>query len=370
MRTKQQYRKIIENVQKDLNDFLYSTDERYINNLVEQRGRTLSEATSLAAWDWTHGIGLYGSYKLFEITKNEKYLDFIENWFLNRIELGLPEKNVNTVAPLLTLAFLYEHRPKKEYLQIMQDWAQWIMLDMPRTQEGGIQHTHAELVNNQELWDDTLMMTVLFLTKASKLFNRKDYLDEAIYQLMIHTKYLLDVKTGLWYHGWTFLERNNFAGALWGRGNCWLTVFIPEFIEIAQPDNAVKRYAIELLACQAKALKEHQADNGLWHTIINNPKSYLEASCTAGFCFGILKGIRMGYLSKDEFENCGLKALEAIQNNITDNGELLNVSYGTNVGRTIQHYLDIPLQKMHYGQSLAMLAMIEGYTQNLYEKEG
>jgi unsaturated rhamnogalacturonyl hydrolase len=49
-----------------------------------------------------------------------------------------------------------------------------------------------------------------------------------------------------------------------------------------------------------------------------------------------------------------MRALDAILGNINGNGELANVSYGTNVGRTLQHYRDIPLVKMHYGQSLAL----------------
>ena len=88
------------------------------------------------------------------------------------------------------------------------------MHDMKRTKEEGLQHCHAELENNQELWDDTLLMTVLFLAKAGKVFGRQDYTEEAIYQFLIHVKYLTNTKTGLWYHGWTFEERNNFAGAL------------------------------------------------------------------------------------------------------------------------------------------------------------
>ena len=36
------------------------------------------------------------------------------------------------------------------------------MYEMPRTSEGGIQHMTSDDVNEQEIWDDTLVMTVLF----------------------------------------------------------------------------------------------------------------------------------------------------------------------------------------------------------------
>ena len=56
----------------------------------------------------------------------------------------------------------------------MVELADWIMNEMPRTPEGGIQHKHAELENHGDLWDDTLFMTCLFLAKAGKVFSRQD----------------------------------------------------------------------------------------------------------------------------------------------------------------------------------------------------
>ncbi len=357
--TRNEYLKVFNAVCNNLYDFLYSIDQKYVDNLVINLGRTPQAAKSLGAWDWTHGIGLYGLWKIYSFTGDETYLDKIDSWFADRIEIGLPDKNVNTVCPLLTMAFLYEKRPKDGYKAIMDEWAEWIMHDMKRTEEGGIQHEHAELKNDQQLWDDTLIMTVMFLAKYGKLTGRKDYTDEAMYQFLLHTKYLCDTSTGLWFHGWSFAERNHFAGALWGRGNCWVTVFIPDFIDVMGLEGYEKRYALGFLEGQAKALVKYQSEEGLWHTLINDETSYLEASATAGFCYGLLKGIRLGYLDKS-FEECGHRALKAIVENINENGELARVSYGTNVGRTLQHYRDIPLVKMHYGQSLALLALIEG----------
>ena len=64
---------------------------------------------------------------------------------------------------------------------------------MPRTEENGIQHGHAELENKGHLWDDTLFMTVLFLAKAGVLLGREEYVREAEYQFLLHAKYLTDL---------------------------------------------------------------------------------------------------------------------------------------------------------------------------------
>ncbi len=360
-----EYLNLMGRVEDNLRGFLYAQDERYVRNLVDYRGKTEAQARSLACWDWTHGVGLYGLYKRYQFTGDTAILDYLEEWYHDRMTIGLPEKNVNTVCPLLTMAFLYQARPNKAYAAIMNEWAAWIMNEMPRTEEGGIQHTHSELENLQEIWDDTLLMTVLFLGKYGMLFNRQDCVDEAAYQFLLHMKYLTDTKTKLWYHGYTFLEGDHFAGALWGRGNGWVMVFIPDFLEIVQLPKPIERIALAALQGQAKALKKFQSDSGMWHTLIDDETSYLEASGTASFCYGILKGIRKGYLSSEEFLPCAQRALNAICANISAEGELMQVSYGTNVGRTLDHYRQIPLAKMHYGQSLAMLALLEGLENQL-----
>ena len=82
------------------------------------------------------------------------------------------------------------------------------------------------------MWDDTLMMSVLPLAKIGLLLDRPHYVEEAKRQFLVHIKYLFDRQTGLWFHGWTFDGRHNFAGALWARGNCWVTIAIPEIIEM------------------------------------------------------------------------------------------------------------------------------------------
>ena len=58
---------------------------------------------------------------------------------------------------------------------------------------GGFQHiTYAE-VNHNELWDDTLMMTVLPLAKIGLLLNRLEYVEEAKQQLLTHIQFLFDI---------------------------------------------------------------------------------------------------------------------------------------------------------------------------------
>ena len=92
------------------------------------------------------------------------------------------------------------------YLPYLDTWAEWLMAPdgLPKTEDGGFQHIVFNDVNPGELWDDTLMMSVLPLAKIGLLLNRPHYVEEAKRQFLIHIKYLFDKKTGLWFHGWDF----------------------------------------------------------------------------------------------------------------------------------------------------------------------
>lgn len=311
-------------------------------------------------WEWTHGIGLYGLFKHWEMTGDESALQIMQEWFRNRFAAGTPTKNVNTMSPMLTLAYLVERTGNRSYLPYLDVWAEWVMHDMPRTEENGLQHIVFNSENYQQLWDDTLMMSVLPLAKIGLLLNRPHYVEEAKRQFMLHVKYLADVKSGLWFHGWTFDGRHHFAEALWARGNSWVTIAIPEFIELLNlpADDGLRMFLIETLRAQIDALVKYQDQSGLWHTLIDDKDSYLEASAAAGFAYGILKAVRKRYIDK-KYEEAGLKAIAGVLKNISEDGELQNVSFGTPVFNKLQGYKDIPLTSMPYGQSMAILALME-----------
>ncbi|SFM01817.1 beta-galactosidase BglB [Pelosinus propionicus] len=338
------------NIKDETGEFLLKLDD---GRIIDTKG--------WGGWEWTHGIGLYGMYKYYELTQDEKALCIINEWFTARFAERSTTKNVNTVSPFLTLAYLYEDTKIKSYLPYLEQWLDWVMYEMPRTDENGLQHIVYNSENKQQIWDDTLMMCVLPLAKVGKLFNNLAYIEEAKKQFLLHIKYLADKKTGLWFHGWNFEGRHNFANALWARGNCWITIAIPEFLELLDlnEDDSIKEFLLDALKNQVEALAKCQDEHsGLWHTILDDDTSYLEASATAGFAYGILKAVRKRYIDK-KYEEIAIKAIQGILNNISEDGELQNVSFGTPVFNTIQEYKDIPLTSMPYGQSLAILCLSE-----------
>lgn len=337
---------------------LYEDDEIFLENM---KGRNLAgdDIRRYQHWEWTQGVGLYGLWRLFVNTQEEKYLDILVKYFDNQLEIGFPALNVNTMAPFLTMSYVGEFLNSERYLAPCRESAQWIMERFPRTEEGGFQHMTSDTLNDQELWDDTLFMTVLFLANMGRIEGKQAYIDEAQRQFLLHAKYLADERTGLWYHGWTFHGRHNFAGAFWGRGNCWVTIAIPEFLQMVECDPPVKKALTGILLKQIDSLRKHQNRSGMWHTLIDDPTSYVEASATCGFAYGILKAVHTGLIDKT-YEAVALKALDPILGYIGTDGVVRQVSYGTPMGRESKDfYKEIEIKPMPYGQALAMLFLIE-----------
>lgn len=354
-------RKVKEALKRLINSFekvLYDDDETFLHNM-QTKNLAGDNISRYRYWEWTQGVGLFGLWKIYEDTKEEEIYQMLVNYYDGQINSGLPAKNVNTTAPLLALSYLYEETKKKEYGIVCMEWAQWLMTGLPKTKEGGFQHLTSDTLNAQELWDDTLFMAVLFLARMGKLTANEAWMEEAKYQFLLHIKYLADKESGLWFHGWTFDGNHNFSEALWGRGNSWATVAIPELLSIIECDSSTRRFLIEALNRQIEALAKYQDASGMWHTLVDDETSYLEASATCGFGYGILRAVHMGIVD-EKYKDCSMKALNPILNCIGEDGVVKQVSYGTAMGReTKQFYKDIEIKSMPYGQALAILFLLE-----------
>lgn len=320
-------------------------------------------------WEWPQGVGIFGLYKYYAVSGDAEILDFLIRWFDARIEEGILERNVNTTAPMLTLTYLYEITKNEQYLELIESWCDWIMKDkkLIRTGDGCFQHMITGNPNDGEILIDTIFMSVLFLARAGVLLDRKEYIDEANYQIMLHIKYLLNKKEGLFYHGFSFNRNDNYGEVMWGRGNSWYTVAVMELIEMTEIDAGIRRYFLNVYENQVKALKKYSdTATGLWHTVIDDADSYIEISASAAFLCGIMHGVRNGVLDREEYDGLVRKALKSLFTYIDADGTVLNVSYGTPIGENKEFYKEIVCCPMTYGQALMIFALQEAmlYLQN------
>lgn len=161
------------------------------------------------------------------------------------------------------------------------------------------------------------------------------------------------------YHGWTFDRRHNFANAFWARGNAWFTAAAVELFDITRRENAAMRMIRAAWRDQVDALWKHQRVNGLFSTLIDVEETYCETSATAGIAYGVLKGLRLGWLAGKKYEAMAMAAAQAVLGQIGASGAVQGVSGGTSMGRDLRHYADIIVTPTAYGQGLTFLMLTE-----------
>nr|WP_210249657.1 glycoside hydrolase family 88 protein [Mesorhizobium albiziae] len=320
---------------------------------------TAGDYISFDSWEWPQGVGLYGLVRLWQAERTAATLDLLNDWYARHVEKGLPSLNINTTAPMLALSMIWRETKDPRWTPVLDGWANRLISQAPRTFGGAFQHDVSDKINKGELWDDTLFMAALFLASYGEGSGRRELVDEAERQFLLHAHYLADRETGLWFHGWTFDGWHNFARARWARGNAWITVGILDLADLATISPAVRIALNAMLESQIATLLKLQTPSGAWRTLLDDPSSYEETSATAGFGYGLLKASRLG-IGPAGCREAGLRALDFVLKNIGSDGTVANVSYGTRMGHDLQFYRDIPIQPTGYGQALAMLCLVEG----------
>lgn len=164
-------------------DAIYQKLELLFNEIITVRTddaalkklKVIASDLSIENWDWSQGVGIYGIWRLYQVTGEQRYLDYVLAWYQRRLAEGLPEKNINRMAPMLTLTTMGIAQDTREHEALIEEYAHWIEHELLRTQENGFTHCTSDHLNEEQLWVDTLFMSGLFYARASTYLNRPTY---------------------------------------------------------------------------------------------------------------------------------------------------------------------------------------------------
>jgi rhamnogalacturonyl hydrolase YesR len=164
----------------------------------------------------------------------------------------------------------------------------YVLNKAPRNKEGIIYH----FTNLPQIWSDILYMLPPFLAAAGKY-------QEAIKQIDGVWSCLWNTEKKLLAHMWD-CEKQAFARKeCWGVGNGWSAAGITRVIR-ALPDSM--RTEREKLRGYAKAIIDgclvHMRDDGLFHNIVDDPRSFVETNLAQMMAYSIYRGIEGGWIDK------------------------------------------------------------------------
>ncbi|WP_462405409.1 glycoside hydrolase family 88/105 protein [Gracilibacillus sp. Marseille-QA3620] len=301
-------------------------------------------------WDWPGGIALYGVGEAYKATGRQDYLDMLIHWVDEQLEDGLPKLSVNGASIGHTLLTIYESTGNEDYLKSVLEMANFLLEEAERFGDGVLQHTvnSTDYVFHAQAWVDTMMMAGLYLLRVGKATGNTDYYQDGLHQFHTHEILLQDNKTDLYYHGWDDETKNHMSGVFWARGNGWAALTMARALELIDVTHPSYMVIDGSLRDQLSSLARRQSEEGLWHTIVDDPGSYQEVSGSAAISSALLSRGKL-------YDRHVGKALSAILARIDDDGRVHDVSAGTAVMKDREGYRQVPYKRIQgWGQGLVL----------------
>ncbi len=182
---------------------------------------------------------------------------------------------------------------------------------------------------------DAVFMAGPILAATGALTGERKYFDAAAVHFASMRKFCLR-SDGLYRH-------SPLNEAAWGRGNGFPALGLALALSHWPMDHPERKTLLAEFQKHLAALKPHQdLKTGCWHQVIDHPESYDEYTCTCMIGFAMQRGIRRGWLSKEEYQPHVDRAWKAIQERTSVDGKLVNVCAGTGKQTSLKAYFDRP----------------------------
>lgn len=281
----------------------------------------------IANWHYEDGVLLKGLTYAYEIDKNEKYYDFIEDYLSHYIKedgdvprITKRPKSVDSLHNGKIILAAYKHTKRECYKRPIEIITEAIKTH-PRL-DNSKSFAHKVIYDNQ-VWLDGLFMLQPLYAELAEMNDMEVAWDDIAAQYENVVKYCYDEDKQLFYHAYDHKKKMFWADKktglskhFWGRAMGWLAMSTVDTLDYF-PANHPKRAAIlDCITKIAEGIIKYQSPEGVWYQILDladREGNYKESSCTAMFAYFLKKAIMKGYLSSD-YEPYAKKAIDGLFN--------------------------------------------------------
>lgn len=149
------------------------------------------------------GVFLSGVLKTWQLTGEQKYLDYAASWVRAVFDESGKVKqykraDLDDIQAGILLYTLYDATGDEFYRRCIESVAAQVQ-DIPRCQCGGFWHTCG---SSNQMWLDGLYMACPFIAEYARRFDRPEWTDLVVNEIRLMREHTRDAKTGLWYHAW------------------------------------------------------------------------------------------------------------------------------------------------------------------------
>ena len=297
---------------------MYEQIDSYVLSLIE---RSTPQCTAWniekirqgkpADWNYIDGCMMTALLAMTDITGDDRYAAFAEqviDTFVTEdggILTYKPDNHsLDDINEGRVLFRLYERTGKEKYRKA----ACFLkgQLDVqPRTEEGSFWHKQ---IYPDQVWLDGIYMAQPFAALYQKYFGDQDYSD-ILRQLETVRAHMRDPETGLYYHGYDASRSIFWADPqtgcsrnFWLRSIGWFSVALADLAEIL-PEGEASMRVREIFSDLMQHVSAYaDPDTGMYWQVVDQggrEGNYLESSGSAMLAYAMLKGARLGVLSKE-----------------------------------------------------------------------
>ena len=297
---------------------MYEQIEAYVKHLIKESTpeRTVWNVEKLrqgkpSNWNYIDGCMITALLAMADITGEKAYFDFAEgfiDWFVcedGSIKTYEPDKKtLDDVNEGRVLFPLYERTGKEKYRKAA-DLIYSHLKYQPRTFEGSFWHKD---IYPDQVWLDGIYMALPFITLYEKYFGDKDYSD-VCGQIDTVRKHMFDEKKKLYYHGYDASRKAFWADPesglsknFWLRSIGWFAVALADLMEIL-PDGSQRKKLEDIFVELMEGIAPYaDEETGMYWQVVDQggrEGNYLETSGSSMIAYAMLKGSRLGILTKD-----------------------------------------------------------------------
>lgn len=301
------------------------------------------------------GVFLSGMNKIYGLTRDENYFQYIKSWVDSQCDEKGRIKNYNDgqlddMQPGILLYPLFDRTSDTRYKTALDTIVPQIY-NFPKTEEGGFWHMRTL---PHQMWLDGLYMGGPICAEYGYRYHKPEYTELVIRQIKLMIAKTRDAETGLLYHAWDEMKSETWAdpntgcsAEFWGRSVGWVPVAILDDLDFISKEHPEYNHICHLLCLLLDAICKVQSTEGRWYQVLNKggqEGNWLETSCSCLFVAALCKAIYKGILNTD-YLKYAKKGYEAVIDSLDWAGNDLligNICIGTGVGN-YEHYCSRPV---------------------------
>jgi unsaturated rhamnogalacturonyl hydrolase len=267
---------------------------------------------------------------------------------------GVARSNEDHVGPGRILIAMHARTGDPRFLDAARALAA-LNAGFPQGPNGARYHRGDTPGWRHQIWVDSMDIDGPFLAALGQATGEELYYRQAVEELLGYAR-TLQTDGGLLHHGFERDAGRN--GQLWARGNGWALMGLVDTLAILPRSHPAWTELQQRTAALVDALAAAQDESGLWHTIVDDPATYLESTLAAMTAYALYEAFSNEVLDRGRYQATERRARAATRAQIAPDGSLRLVSDATPVGEH-RTYATRPFGIFPWGQGPLLLALCQ-----------